>query len=517
MQLFTHPRLSLVVALGLWVLSASPVAGQEITSTSEPAITVHNGGFAVVRETFDLNVGAGTTPVSFTNVAAHVEPNSVILRDKSSRRSLQILEQNYRNNPITQQLLLSLYEGQTIDFLVHQSGGESRTVRGKIIRSGYVPHRAAWQQYGQAYYQRQMAYMQAGGSGQPVIEVDGQLRFSLPGQPIFPALTDDSVLKPTLHWLLRTDRPGTAPAELTYLTGGMRWEADYNLVAAEKGDDIDIAGWVTIDNNSGRTFDNARIKLMAGDVNKMQPQGMGGSFYAADALRASNEMQQTVTQKSFDEYHLYSVANRSTLRDRETKQIEFLRAEGVESERLYIYDGAYIDPNRYRGWDMTSIRGDRMYGTISNPKVWVMREFENSSDNKLGIPLPRGKVRFYRQDDNGDLEFVGENMIDHTPKDENVRVYTGNAFDLVGEREQTDFRIDNNTDWLDETFSIKLRNHKEESVEIIVVEHLYRWVNWDIRNANMEHEKTDARTIEFRVMLEPNEEKEIRYTAHYTW
>jgi hypothetical protein len=141
----------------------------------------------------------------------------------------------------------------------------------------------------------------------------------------------------------------------------------------------------------------------------------------------------------------------------------------------------------------------------------------NSADNNLGMPLPRGRVRFYRQDDNGDLEFVGENTIDHTPKDENVRVYTGNAFDIVGERLQTDFRIDNNTDWLDESFKITLRNHKKESVEVVVVEHLYRWSNWEIRGESMEHTKTDARTIEYRVTLDPDEEKVITYTAHYTW
>ncbi len=495
-------------------LTATRSHGQADTEVTGTAVTVHNGGFGVVRETFDLTVNARTTPISFSNVAAHLEPNSVILRDVSGRRRLQILEQNYRNDPISQPLLLSLFEGETIDFLTYRNDGEQQTVRGKILRSGYVPHQEAWQRYGQAYYQRQMA-MQGYGAGQPIIEVDGQLRFSLPGQPIFPALTDDSILKPTLNWIIETDRPGTAPAELTYLTGGMRWEADYNLVAPENGDDIEITGWVTIDNNSGRTYENTRLKLMAGDVSKLQPAVYGAANFAADEM-AGRSMVAPVSEKSFDEYHLYSIARPTTLRDRETKQIEFMRADGVKAERIYVYDGAYIDPNRYRGWNIESIRQDRGYGTIANPKIWVMREFENADDNKLGIPLPRGRVRFYRQDGK-DLEFVGENMIDHTPKDETVRVYTGNAFDLVGEREQTDYRIDNNSDWLDESFRIKLRNHKEETVEIVVVEHLYRWVNWEIRNATMAFDKTDSRTIEFRVQVPPGEEKVITYTAHYTW
>ncbi|MDX1429972.1 MAG: hypothetical protein R3282_06775 [Rhodothermales bacterium] len=498
------------IAFGLPAAAQAQNTG-DITNS---AVTVHNGGFGVVRETFDLNVSSGVTPVSFTNVAAHLEPNSVILRDVSGRRPLQILEQNYRNDPISQPLLLSLFEGETIDFLVHRNDGEQVTVKGKIIRSGYVPHQAAWQQYGQAYYQRQVA-LQSYGAGQPIIEVDGQLRFSMPGQPIFPRLMDDTILKPTLHWLLETDRPGQAAAEITYLTGGMRWEADYNLVAPEDSDEIEIAGWVTIDNNSGRTFENASLKLMAGDVSKLQPAVYGAANYAADEM-AARSLVAPVSEKSFDEYHLYTIARPTTLRDRETKQIEFMRAEGVKAERIYVYDGAFIDPNRYRGWNIESIRQDRGYGTVANPKVWVMREFENSEDNNLGMPLPKGRARFYRQDGR-DLAFVGENMIDHTPRDETVRVYTGNAFDLVGEREQTDYRIDNSADWLDESFRIKLRNHKEEAVEVIVVEHLYRWVNWEIRNATMQFEKTNSRTIEFRVPLEPGEEKVLTYTAHYTW
>ncbi len=513
-----HPfALTAHICLGCFIAFTGLSANaQDTDDPSGPAVTVHNGGFAVVRETFDLDVGSRLTPVSFTNVAAHLEPNSVILRDVSGRRQLQILEQNYRNDPISQPLLLSLYEGKTIDFLVYSQDAEPETVRGKIIRSGYVPHQDAWQRYGQAYYQRQVALMQSAGAGQPIVEVDGQLRFSLPGQPLFPALTDDTIIKPTLHWLLATDRPGTAPAELTYLTGGMRWEADYNLVAPENGDDIDMTGWVTIDNNSGRTFENVRLKLMAGDVSKIQPDVYGASYLALDQLNA-REMRQPVSERSFDEYHLYSLARRTTLRDRETKQVEFLRADGVTASRIYVYDGAYVDPNRYRGWGADAIRQDRAYGTIANPKVWVMREFKNAQDNNLGMPLPRGRVRFYRQDSNGDLEFVGENIIDHTPRDETVRVYTGNAFDLVGEREQTDYRIDNSNDWLDESFRIKLRNHKDEAVEIVVVEHLYRWVNWEIRNATMPFKKADARTIEFRVRLAPDEEKVLTYTAHYTW
>jgi len=481
----------------------------------EPSLTVYNQGFGVVRESIDLDLNQGVNQVRFTDITAHLEPDSVILRDPQGKRSLRILEQNFRGDPISQNLLLSLYEGETIDFLVRR-GEKEETVRGRIIRSGYVPHQMGFQRFGQQYYQRQMSYAK-GSFGQPVIEVDGQLRFSLPGIPLFPTLKDDTILKPTLNWVLESSQAGKFPAELSYVTGGMTWAADYNLVAPEEGDVLEMIGWVTMDNQTGRTFENARIKLMAGDVRKIQDQ----SRYGYDALEMSSRMggfggAAPVAEKTFDEYHLYTLQRPTTLHDRETKQVEFIRAAGIESERIYVYDGAKIDWNRYRGWNQESIRQDAGYGTISNPKVWVMREFENSEENNLGIPLPKGRLRFYRSDE-GSLEFTGENMIDHTPKDETVRVYTGNAFDLLGERKRTYYYIDHGQRWLDESFEIKLRNHKDESVEVRVVEHMYRCPNWDIRDKSDDFGEMDSKTIEFRVTLEPDQEKVVTYKVHYSW
>src|SRR5882757_9277339 len=331
--------------------------------------------------------------------------------------------------------------------------------------------------YGQQYYQAQMAV----ASEQPIIEVNGQLRFSLPGTPVFPSLTDDSILKPRLESLLATDKAGRFPAELSYVTSGMSWQADYNIVAPEKGDLVDIVGWVTMDNQTGKTFENARIKLMAGDVNKIQP-GMAGPM--AGRMVAVNGMADivgpTVTEKTFDEYHLYTLERTTTLRDRETKQVEFIRAAGVGTKQIYIYDGVKIDPNRYNGWNWDNIRNDHSYGTESNPKIWVMREFRNSDSNHLGMPLPKGRVRFYRRNDDGQIEFTGENVIDHTPRDETVRIYTGSAFDLTGERRRTNYLLETKQNSATETFEIKVRNHKKEAVKIRVVEHLYRSLTWDI-------------------------------------
>ena len=252
-------------------------------------------------------------------------------------------------------------------------------------------------------------------------------------------------MKPRLEWVLATDKAGKFPAEFSYVTGGMSWQADYNIVAPEKGDLVDIVGWVTMDNQSGRTFENARIKLMAGDVNKIQPGMAGGSAGPMVAAYAAADMVgPPVTEKAFDEYHLYTLERSTTLRDRETKQVEFIRAPGVNTKQVYIYDGAKIDANRYNGWNWENIRNDHSYGTESNPKIWVMREFVNSQSNHLGMPLPKGRVRFYRRNDDGQVEFTGENTIDHTPRDETIRIYTGNAFDLSGERRRSNYLVEMN-------------------------------------------------------------------------
>jgi hypothetical protein len=481
-----------------------------------PALTIYNQQFAVVRQKLPLDLRSGINHVQVTDITAHLEPDSVILRSLDTGRHLQILEQNYRNDPVSQQLLLSLYEGKTIDFLETDKDGSTRIVQGKIIRSGYVPHYAAFQAYGPQYYPQQAAVAQ--GSEQPVIEVNGKLQFSLPGQPLFPALADDTVLKPTLSWELLTDKPGPTSAEFSYVTGGMNWEASYNVIAPPKSNVLELVGWVTLDNQSGKTFRDARVKLMAGDVNKVPPPELVamGSAGAVGFGIGGGQFGPTVKEKTFDEYHLYTLEHPTTLHDRETKQVEMVRAAGIQSKAVYVYDGLKVEQN-YQNWPMESIRQQESYGVLSNPKVWVMQEFKNSAENHLGMPLPKGRVRFYRRDDDGQLQFTGENDIDHTPKDETIRLYTGNAFDITGERTRTEYRADFNARWLDESFEIKVRNHKGEPVEVRIVEHLYRWTSWDILKNSDPFKKLDSRTVEFLVQIPADGEKTVPYKVHYSW
>jgi len=482
---------------------------------ASPGLTIYNQGFAVVRDTVPLDLKAGANEIRFTDTTAHLEPDSVILRDPAGKHRLQIIEQNFRGDPLSEGLLLAQYEGKVIDFLVARQGQPPEIVKGKLIRAPYVVHPTGLRRYGQEYYQTQMARAQWGTvENSPIVEVNGQLRFSLPGQPIFPPLTDDAVLKPTLDWILETDAAGKFDAELAYVTGGMSWEADYNLVSPADSDTLDIVGWVTMDNQSGRTFENARIKLMAGDVNKLRRDD-SISFLRSGG--GAGGPPPPVTEQAFDEYHLYTLERPSTLHDRETKQVEFVRAGGVPSQRIYVYDGAKIDRQRYQGYSMESIRDRSDYGTECNPKVWAMKEFVNSTANHLGIPLPRGQLRFYRRGDDGLLEFTGENIIDHTPVDEKIRVYTGNAFDVVGERRRTGFRRSDQHNAIDESFEIKLRNHKKEPTVVRVVEHLYRWYTWEVTEKSLPFEKLDSQTIEFRANLLPDGEATITYDVHYSW
>jgi hypothetical protein len=469
-------------------------AAGALAACAQPSLTIYNQNFAVVRDTVPLDLKAGDNAVIYPGATAQVEPDSVILRDPAGLHSLQIVEQNYRNDPVSQELLLSLFEGKTIGFEKTRLKDNTQTteiIQGKIIRSGYVP---------------------GGATEQPIIEVNGIKQFSLPGEPRFPDLGDDTILKPAFNWLLQSDKPGKFDAEVGYVTGGFTWSASYNLVSPEKGDFCDIVGWITMNNNSGKTFENAKIKLMAGDVNKIQPQNRPVFAPAARAMTMNAQAAPPVSEKAFDEFHLYDIARETTLHDHETKQVEFVHAEKMFAPTIYVYDGA--SNYRFNG----GLNQIQNYVQSDNKKVIVQREFKNAETNQLGIALPAGKLRFYRRDSDSQLQFVGENTIDHTPRDETIRVTTGDSFDLVGERKQTNFRVDTADKWIDETFEIKLRNHKKDApVEIRVAEHLYRWSSWDITAKSDDFVKKDSQTIEFRIPVKPDEERTVTYTVHYSW
>jgi len=452
------------------------LAAAAVSFAADPALTIYNGGFAVVRETLPLELKAGVNQVSFAGATSQVEADSVILRDVAGKVDFQILEQSYRNDPVSQAMLLSLFEGKSLEFNRHEPNKPDRLIVGKVVRSGFVP---------------------GGNFVEPIIEVDGKLQFSLPGEPIFPSVGGDQVLKPTLNWSLKAAAPAKLQGEVAYLSRGFTWEASYNLVAAEKGDEVDIVGWITMNNQSGMSFADARIKLMAGDVHRVAPEATTVSF--GGMARGAGAMDAVVSEKSFDEFHLYTLGNPVTLRDKETKQVEFVRATGVKATRVYVFEG----------------RGNSRRGAAD--KVQVFREFKNSEANRLGLALPKGKLRFYSQDGDRQLEFVGENTIDHTPKGEVIRVLTGNSFDLVGQRRLVNQTEDGANRVATQAIEVKLRNRKAEPVVIRVREHATRGVNWALTAQSQPHEKIDATIFEFAVSLQPDEEKVVTYTIRSTW
>jgi hypothetical protein len=331
-----------------------------------------------------------------------------------------------------------------------------------------------------------------------------------------PTLPGGLISKPTLVWDIETATAGTHKARFAYQTGGMTWWSDYNLTYSEPqgGCRLDVGAWVTIVNQSGTAFDGARLKLVAGDVQRAQARGNEVKPAAMAARTMDMARAEGFQEKSFFEYHLYTLGRTTSLANNATKQIElFPMAPGVACQKNLVYFGqAY--PTPYYG----AVATDRNFGTQSNKKVDVYLHFKNAKDNGLGIPMPAGKVRVSKLDEaDRTLEFVGEDLIDHTARNESVQIKLGSAFDVVGERRQVDFRIDTNAKWMEEDFEVKVRNQKAEPVTVIVREVLYRWSNWTILRKSQDYEKQDARTIHFPVKVAKESEAVLRYTVRYTW
>ena len=481
------------VTLGPKLMKASLLLTAALLATpvfAQPGLTIYNGRFAVVRDIVPLELKAGENSIRYSGATSNLDPTTVILRDPSGKVPLSILEQNYQNDPVNQLTLLDRFEGQAVSFLVRDSQKGDRILEGKVIRSGYVPGAAPVE---------------------PIIEVDGRILFELPGRPLFPMIKDEGVLlKPRLNWKIQSPEAATLQAELAYLTQGLEWNASYNLVLPETGDAADLNGWVTIKNMSGKQFDNARVKLMAGDIHRSQPDA-AMRFLRKDKVLNAMSMtdSDSVSEKSFDDFHLYTLPRPTTLRDQETKQLEFTRAAAVPTRRIYTYDGQQA--LRFHGQTVTDDISPASQKTVASSL-----EFTNSEAAALGIPLPAGTIRVYRRDGE-QLEFIGEDTIAHTPRNEKINLKVGNAFDLVGERKRTGFQVDVNKHTMDETFEIRLRNQGKAAAEIRTVERLWRAVNWTMSAKSQEFNSQDSHTVEFVSKVEAQGEAVLTYTVHYWW
>jgi hypothetical protein len=484
----------------LLLLGLSYCASAQSDGLHPVQLTIYYDNFAVVRETIPLDLHTGANTVLSADVTSQLEPDSVILRDPAGKHVLHIAEQNYDAGVVTLQWLLHKYEGKTIRFQVAgprsvEEGGQVRSlpaeiVEGKILRTG--------------------------DSGN-LIEVNGVMQFDLPGTPLFPATTDCLLLKPTLRWIVGSTDAERFPAELDYMTDGLSWQATYNVVMPENGEAAnraDIFGWVTIQNESGTDFPEATIQLMAGDVVKLRNERRNGGPAAFVMSAAAAPVDASVTQKPFDDYHLYDLHRTMAIANHETKQVQFLETSGVAVDRSYRLDASLpVTQPFYRGFH----NEQQTWGNVEHPRIEVREEIKNLAANHLGMPLPGGRVRLYRRETSGAMQFVGEAQVSHTPEGQALHLVSGQSFDLTGERKQTDFHVDNAGHNMDESFAIKLSNAKAEPVTVHVIEHLNRAQNWQITENSADYTKTDSSTIEFEVPLAAHGEAKLTYSVHYDW
>ncbi|MFV1987480.1 MAG: DUF4139 domain-containing protein [Gemmatimonadota bacterium] len=435
-------------------------------------ITVYNQNFGLVREVRSLPVGIGVVELEYRDVASAIQTETVHVRPLRTR--FQVLEQNYRYDLLSPQKLLEKYVGRTVT--VYRYNPETKK---------------------EEAIQAEVLSVNNG----TILKIGDEITFNYPGRIAFPEVPDDLIAEPTLVWLANS-RSERQRLEVSYLTNQLNWKSDYVMVISEDDSEADLLGWVTLTNNSGATYENARLKLVAGDV-----QRLGGRDEMMKRASLAGQMQveedrAAFTEEGFFEYHLYTLARPTTVRNNEQKQVTLLEASGFGVDKqLIFYGAAYY----YRA----------AYGQVmSNQKVGVYLDFENSEANRLGMPLPAGTVRVYKEDASGAQQFIGEDRIDHTPRDETVRIKMGEAFDVVGDRRQMDYTVLSGC-VSESTWEVDLRNHKDEDVTVQVVEPIGG--DWDILRSSHRATKVDAHTFRFDVDIDARGEVTVEYRVRVRW
>lgn len=427
------------------LLCAMPVHAEPDVS-----ITIYNQNLALVRELRTLPLVKGVQEFSYDGVAASIDPTSV----RFSAKDVTVLEQNYEFDLVDRGALMEKYLGEVVDVQM-----DDESARGRLLstRGGII-----------------------------LEDGDGTVRMidlSAIKSVRFPELPEGLIIKPTLRWMLNSKNKGDINSELNYLTRDIGWEASYIAVVNEKDDGLELSGWVQITNRSGGNYVDATLKLMAGDVQiEQQPmyKNMSRATMAMDAVQ-----EQGFQEKSFFEYHLYTLPRPVTIHDNQVKQIRLIAPASTPATKQYRYDA----------W-----RGGK--------DVAVSLDFVNSKKVDLGIPLPAGKVRMYKADTDGSLQFIGEDRIDHTPRDEKVTLNTGNAFDIVAERERTDYkRLAGST--REEAYKVELRNRKDEAVEVVVQDRFGG--DWEIIEQSHMGVKSGAWLNEWTMTIPANEEVTLTY------
>lgn len=501
LQIALHAALLSVSALSL-APHAHAQTSVTIYSSAQPGTlstsTFQSGGegmsvpgYAMVRQERDVALNKGRTTLRVSDVPALIDPTTVAFESLLDPTGTRVVEQSFEFDLTNTNKLLQKYLDREVS--VDQVRGQGiETVTGTLIG-----------------IQGGLVLRIADGSIRTFSHYAGVRLANLPG---------GLISKPTLVWDIAAERAATHKARMSYQTAGITWWTDYNLTLDDNAGacKVDVGAWVTIINQSGATYEDAKLKLVAGDVQRAQPRPAAAPAMAMRENKITlNGSVAGFEEKSFFEYHLYTLGRPTTLKQNATKQIElFPVARGAACEKTLVY---YGQAGQYFG-GYGSPMMDRNFGNQSNKKVDVYLRFKNREDNRLGIPLPAGKIRVAKLD-NADqsLEFIGEDLIDHTPKNETIQIKLGSAFDVVGERRQVDFKIDTSAKWMEEEIEIKLRNQKDEAVNLIAKENLYRWSNWNVSRKTQDFQKVDARTIHFPVRIAKGGEAVVRYTVRYTW
>jgi hypothetical protein len=486
--------LALALPLAAGAETAITVYSSARPGTLDPRVFREGGegaaipGYALVREEREFDLATGRNLLRVTDIPALVDPTTVSFASLTDPKGTRVVEQSFEFDLTSTAKLLSrfLEKEITVD-QVRGSGVES--VSGTLVGT-----------------QGGLILRQPDGTLR-VVESHGGIKL--------PSLPGGLISKPTLVWDVEAATAGRHQARFAYQTGGMTWWSDYNVTYSEAraGCKLDVSAWVTLVNQSGAAYHDARLKLIAGDVQRAQPRSQPTVLMAPAARAVAKE--EGFAEKAFFEYHLYTLGRTTSVPNNSTKQIElFPTAVGVGCEKQLVYQGQGTGYVPY-GAPMT----DRNFGTQSNRKVDVYLRLRNAASNGLGVPLPGGRLRVSKLDPaDRSLEFIGEDVIEHTARDEMVQVKLGSAFDVVGERRSTDFRLDTAARWMEEDIEVRVRNQKpDETVDVVVKETLYRWSAWSVLRKSHDFAKEDARTIHFPLKLAPKAEAAVRYTVRYTW
>lgn len=470
--------LSFCLAIPLAGLLSPLTVAQSIEQTTTARdrqsvnITIYNSNLGLVRETRRIELSSARIALRFADVTAQIRPETVHLASLTAPTALRILEQNYQYDLLNPSKLLDKFVGKEITLVLRRLQNNTES------------------------FEAVQATLLSNNAGQ-VWRINGQIVINPTNiaEIRFPDVPKNLVATPTLVWDLENRGTGPQTVEASYLTNGMNWRADYVLLVDANDAKGDLQGWVTLTNSSGATFEDARLQLVAGDVNRVSEDrnyALAGAMARKDAATESQFQEQ-----GFFEYHLYTLQRPATIRDNETKQVSLLESAGFDVKKEFVVNG-----QRYY------FTGYNNPGQPIKEKVGVYIQFRNSQQNKLGMPLPAGTIRLYKKDDKGNQQFIGEDRIDHTPKDEDVRVKVGDAFDIVAERKQTDYRVIA-TNVYEYAYEIKIRNHKDGPINVVVNEPIGG--DWEMLSSSFEAKKTAAFAAQFNVPVAKDGEATLTY------